>query len=200
MVCCTTVPSTKKKVKEENLFFPPCRYNNDAYFCVIPQNYKHVIQKLQNLQIGAVFVVRMSLMLLAKRDESHLMLWGMKQLLTNRVTTVAAALAQDLTQNTLKLLWPCRAFELSDTRGRSPALTAQWVQHRAQDNELHYREPSAAGRWWGLRSRFSLLNWLPEQGDWCRNQFTDASWFPSICTGSKLIGILVSFSWCVFHM
>lgn len=53
-----------------------------------------MIQKLQNLQIGAVFVLRMSLMLLAKRDESHLMLWGMKQLLTNRVTTVVAALAQ----------------------------------------------------------------------------------------------------------
>lgn len=50
-------------------------------------------KKITN-RIGAAFVVRMSLVLLAKRYESHLMLWGHKYLWTNTVTGMVAALAQ----------------------------------------------------------------------------------------------------------
>lgn len=56
----------------------------------------HVIQKLQKItnRIGAAFVIQMTLVLLPMRDESLLMLSGLKYLLTNMVTSMVAALAQ----------------------------------------------------------------------------------------------------------
>lgn len=64
-------------------------HSSELLACMWFRNYK----KLQ-IDSELLFVVRMSLMLFPMRDESLLMLLGLKYLLTNMVTSMVAALAQ----------------------------------------------------------------------------------------------------------